>query len=300
MSCPSYSSLEDAITGTFGEDVLSRDDLNMSGSRFNSTRVLVLTGGRKVFLKVSDLANRAAADAEEEGINAISDTGAIAVPEVYCKGIDPSRGISFLITEFIEQGAETKDALIRMGNEFALMHKADTGSFVSGGKYGFIHDNFIGASKQINTPCDSWVEFFRQCRMEPQLRMAMRDLGPEHIKRAQRLMDKLDQYLYEPEYPSLLHGDMWGGNYLIDKTGRAVLIDPAAYVGCAEADLAMTYMFSPMPPAFYKGYREVIPEEDGFRDRVDLYNLYHILNHYNLFGGYYLNAVVRIITRYAG
>ena len=300
MACPSYSSLEDAINGAFGEDVSSREDLNISGSRFNSTRVLTLTSGRKVFLKVNTIENRAVFDAEEEGIHAIANTGAIAVPGLYCKGEDPSRGISFLMTEFIEQGPATKDALMQMGSEFALMHKAETKSFVKGGKYGFIHNNFIGASKQINTPHDSWVEFFRKCRLEPQLRIAMRDLGSEHIKRAHRLLDKLDQYLYEPEYPSLLHGDMWGGNYVIDKSGRAVLIDPAAYVGCAEADLAMTYMFSPMPSSFYKGYREVIPEDDGFRDRIDLYNLYHILNHHNLFGGYYLSAAVRIITRYAG
>ncbi len=300
MQIRSFRSLEEALNETFGGDVNIPADLAFADSRFNSTRVLFSGDGKKIFLKLSAAYNSSVFDAEEEGINAISDTKTIAVPKLYCKGTDENKGISFLMMELIEQGPETEDSLRQMGIEFANMHLADAKSFVAGGRYGFTGDNFIGASKQINTPADSWIDFYRDCRLMPQIRMAEKSLGPDNMRSAMKLLEKLDLYLREPKSPSLIHGDMWGGNYIIDKRGRAFLIDPAAYVGNAEADIAMTYMFSPMPRAFYEGYREMIPEEEGFRDRVDLYNLYHILNHHNLFGGYYLNAAIKIIRHYAG
>ena len=129
--------------------------------------------------------------------------------------------------------------------------------------------------------------------------MAEHAMSSRDIEAAGRLLDKLDDLLEEPSHPSLLHGDMWGGNHLIGPDGKAVLIDPAAYVGHAEADIAMTEMFSPLPRDFYRGYHEKIPEDAGYRDRCDLYNLYHYLNHFNLFGGGYLQSAMRIIHHYA-
>ena len=111
-------------------------------------------------------------------------------------------------------------------------------------------------------------------------------------------MERADRYLAEPEHPSLLHGDLWAGNYLIDAKGHPWLIDPAAYVGHAEADLAMTELFGGFDRAFYEAYADAAGIDPGYADRRDLYNLYHLLNHLNLFGGGYLNAVRRVLDRY--
>ena len=157
----------------------------------------------------------------------------------------------------------------------------------------------IITSGHINTPKDKWVDFFRECRLEPQIKMAEHAFSPSVLKQVISLLDRLDDYLSEPAAPSLLHGDMWGGNHLVKKDGKVILIDPAAYVGHAEADLAMTQMFQPMHRDFYEGYFEINPRMDGYEDRREIYNLYHMLNHYNLFGGSYLTSAYHTIAYYA-
>ena len=252
------------------------------------------------FIKQVSIEMAASIDAEEEGLNAMCSTGVVRTPEIYCKGTDPGRCIAFLITEMIDSRQPDSESLSVLGRNFAMMHLCDAENFVQGGKYGFLHDNYIGASVQINTPKDSWIDFFRECRLKPQFRMAEKAFDSRATKDILKLMDRLDDLLIEPEHPSLLHGDMWGGNHLIDRNGEPVLIDPAAYVGHSEADLAMTEMFSPFPRAFYDGYYEVLPMKNGYSDRRDIYNLYHTLNHYNIFGGSYLMSALRIIRRFTG
>ena len=299
MGLETYSSIEDAVRGCFGSDTGVTSDLFAVGGGINSTATLLLSNGMKVFIKMNSIRNRAFFDAEEEGLEAIASTHTIGTPKLYCKGTDDKTSSSFLMMEPV-RGVQRSDTWITLGHEFADMHLADASAFVTGGLYGFTHDNFIGATKQINTPKNSWIEFFRQCRLLPQLKMAEHAMSSSDIAAAGKLLDKLDDLLEEPARPSLLHGDMWGGNHLVGQNGKAVLIDPAAYVGHAEADIAMTEMFSPLPRDFYRGYHEKIPENAGYRDRCDLYNLYHYLNHFNLFGGGYLMAAMRIIHHYAG
>lgn len=156
-------------------------------------------------------------------------------------------------------------------------------------------DNYIGAAIQINTPKKSWVEFFRECRLLPQLRMADRYLDAGLRRKADRLLAHLDRYLREPEFPSLVHGDLWGGNVLCGSDGRAWLIDPAAYVGDFETDLAMTELFGRFPPAFYRAYQEENPVDGEYQERKPIYQLYHLLNHLNLFGRSYLGSVAAIL-----
>ena len=162
-------------------------------------------------------------------------------------------------------------------------------------KYGFVADNYIGAAIQINTPKKSWVEFFRECRLLPQLRMADRYLDTGLRRKADRLLAHLDRYLREPEFPSLVHGDLWGGNVLCGSDGRAWLIDPAAYVGDFETDLGMTELFGRFPSAFYRAYQEENPVDGGYQERKPIYQLYHLLNHLNLFGRSYLGSVAAIL-----
>lgn len=294
-----YGSVADAIKGCFGHDVRIENSSGIISSDINSAKTLRLSNGHTVFLKMNSMANYSFFEAEAEGIEAIARTGAVKTPKLYAMGRDPELGVSFLMMELIEGGRPGRDTWTRFGRSYAEMHLADTSEFVEGGRYGFLHDNYIGATRQINRPKDSWIDFFRECRLEPQFKMAQKYLDVQTIKDSISLMERLDSFLGEPEHPSLLHGDMWGGNHLIDGEGMGVLIDPAVYVGHSEADIAMTYMFNPMPRDFYEGYYERIPKEEGFEDRREIYNLYHWLNHLNLFGESYLMPVVRIVGRFA-
>ncbi len=300
MALYSYNSIEEAIRKCFGEDVMIKDSRSCFGGDINTAKILYLSNGDCVFLKSNSIKKSGFFDSEEEGLWAIADTQTIRTPALICKGKDEDLGISFLMMEVIEKGNPASSTWFRMGHAFADMHLADTKAYVPEGSYGFLHDNYIGASIQINTPKDSWIEFFRECRLEVQIKMAEKELDSYTLKASGRLLDRLDRYLTEPSHPSLLHGDMWGGNHLVDISGEAVLIDPAAYVGHAEADIAMTELFGRMPEAFYKAYHEKILLEDGYHDRKELYNLYHMLNHFNLFGDAYYDAVVRTIRYFAG
>lgn len=183
-------------------------------------------------------------------------------------------------------------------HELAAMHQASTADLVMDGIYGFFCDNYIGSGNQCNTAHDRWIPFFRDCRLEPQFRRAAHYFDSRDQRNISRLLDHLDDYLVEPEYPSLLHGDLWSGNVMTGDNGRAWLIDPAAYVGHAEADLAMTELFGGFSRTFYDAYKEAAPIQSGYDDRRDLYNLYQLLNHLNLFGTAYLSPVKRIVRKY--
>ena len=293
------SSVNEAVKACFGNEISVINNAGTIRGGISLATPLSLSNGLVVILKTNSIKNEDFFEAETEGLHAIASTETVRTPKLFCRGKDEEKGISFLMMEYIETGRETKETWIRLGHEFADMHLADTKSFVPGGRYGFHHDNYIGATPQINTPGESWIDFFRECRLIPQLKMASHYLETRDMKAADRLLEHLDDYLYEPERPSLLHGDMWGGNHLIGKEGKAVLIDPAAYVGHSEADIAMTDMFWSLPGSFYDAYHEKIPAEPGFKDRREIYNLYHWLNHLNLFGTGHLMQVLRIIRHFA-
>ena len=176
---------------------------------------------------------------------------------------------------------------------------ADTAGLAGEMSYGLSFDNYAGSTVQVNTPHEKWSDFFRGCRLAPQLRLASGWLDGRTRRQADRLLERLDEYLPEPERPSLLHGDLWSGNALRGPDGKMWLIDPAVYVGHHEADLAMTQLFGGFPPAFYAAYNEVCPIDSGYARRRDIYNLYHLLNHLNLFGESYYYPVARILERYS-
>jgi fructosamine-3-kinase len=213
------------------------------------------------------------------------------VPAVLALRTDGGR--SFLLLEYISGAARVPGYWETFARELAGMHRAETGT-----KFGFETDNFIGSRKQINTPHDSWIPFFRDCRLQPQLEAAQKYFSPEDRKKAGNLLSRLDRFLTEPDLPALLHGDLWSGNMITGNDGKGWLIDPAVYYGHPEADLAMTELFGGFPARFYEAYREAGKQEPGYKDRRDLYNLYHLLNHLNLFGGMYLHEVLRVVERY--
>lgn len=311
-------SLEEALEKAFGRDSEIVERKRLYGGDINDAYMLRLSGGQRVFMKTNSVRNYGFFAAEEQGLNALRLAGVIGVPELLGTGTDRRQGFSFLLLEYMESAPQVPDYWEIFGRQLARLHRADCGGLVSapstavsacsaeaasstdtnGGaewKYGFVADNYIGAAIQINTPKKSWVEFFRECRLLPQLRMADRYLDAGLRRKADRLLAHLDRYLREPEFPSLVHGDLWGGNVLCGSDGRAWLIDPAAYVGDFETDLAMTELFGRFPPAFYRAYKEENSVDGGYQERKPIYQLYHLLNHLNLFGRSYLESVAAIL-----
>ena len=281
----------------FGSEAEIADIRTVAGGDINAAYRILLRDGRQFFLKENAAARAGFFRAEQTGLEAIRKTGAIRVPKVLECGTGDGR--AFLLMEYLDAGVRKADYWERFGRQLARMHRADPSEWTKEGRYGFREDNYIGAGEQVNTICDSWVDFFRRYRLEVQVQRASRLFGPGERKALQSLMDHLEEYLPEPEYPSLLHGDLWGGNFVTGPDGAAWLIDPAAYVGHAEADLAMTELFGGFAPAFYDAYREEGTIMPGYADRRELYNLYHLLNHLNLFGGGYYGSVMRIVKRFA-
>ncbi len=296
MKKESYESLSAAITDLCGASVRITGKMPVSGGDINEAYALILSDRTRLFLKANRRENADFFRAEAEGLEAIESTGTITTPKILCRGTDTD--FAFLLLELVESKGRKEGFFERFGQRLAAMHQADTERFVNGGRYGFLQDNYIGAGPQKNEPRTSWIAFFRECRLAPQFARADRYFSGADRTRIERLMDRLPGLLVEPERPSLLHGDLWGGNYMVGSDGEAWLIDPAAYVGCNEADLAMTELFGGFPQAFYASYEEALPLQPGYADRRDLYNLYHLLNHLNLFGGGYLSSVRGILGRY--
>lgn len=315
---PVFPSLGDALNAlASGASLEARRPVG--GGDINRAYRLTLSDGTELFAKTNASSLLPMYEAEAEGLAAMRATGTIGVADVLAIGLDPAefgQDATFLLLRWMDSGSRRADFWEVFAEELAAMHAADT-SFVFAGKtgappavsavqpapqYGFSINNYIGSTPQINTPKGSWVDFFRECRLHPQVRMAY-DAGyleRSAMRQADAVMEQLESLLPEPDYPSLLHGDLWGGNYMTGPDGKAWLIDPAAYVGHREADLAMTELFGGFAPAFYSAYRSIAHVDAGYSERRDLYNLYHLLNHVNLFGYSYVGSVLRILNRFGG
>ncbi len=297
LSADRFSSLIDAVRGVFGEEAKICQKKPVSGGDINRAYMLILSDGRKVFMKENAEANLDFFAKEIIGLAAIRESGAISVPEVYAYGVDEGR--SFLMMEAVIPGKRVPDFYEDFGKSLYSMHSSDCGKYSQGGLFGFPCDNYIGAGYQENTPEAKWVDFFRNRRLVPQIRRAEHYFDRSERAAVDRLIGKLDDLLVEPPKPALLHGDLCSGNFIEGSDGRAWLIDPAAYVGHPEADIAMTELFGGFPRSFYEGYYSEAVKASGYEDRRDIYNLYHLLNHLNMFGSSYLGAVLNIVRRYA-
>lgn len=297
---PHFTSLKQALSELYGKEIKIVQSRRIAGGDINDAYGLVLSDGTRLFMKSNAKQNQSFFTAEAAGLYAIAQTGAIHTPHLLCSGTDEERGgISFLLMEFIDSGHRAANYWETFARQLAALHQASAGDLVPAGRYGFAGDNYIGARKQVNTPQERWIPFFRDCRLAPQFEDAASYFTEADRKRIVRLLDHLEDFLVEPKHPSLLHGDLWSGNVMTGSDGKAWLIDPAVYVGHAEADLAMTELFGGFPHAFYAAYREAFPMQDGYEDRRDLYNLYQLLNHLNLFGASYLLSVRRIVDKYS-
>ena len=292
-----YLSLAEAVRSICGQQRTITGKSPVFGGDINEAFRLTLDDGTSLFMKSNAPSLLTAFEAEEAGLHAIAATGTIGTVRVLGTGTD-SDGFSFLLQEFVTPGKKNRDYWERLGAELYAMHIAPLPAGKEGDGFGFGADNFIGSRRQKNTWTDEWIPFFRDCRLRPQLIAAERWLDQRDRKLADSLLEHLDQYLIEPKAPSLIHGDLWAGNVMTGSDGRAWIIDPAAYYGHPEADLAMTELFGGFSPAFYDRYFACAKMEAGYQDRKDIYNLYHLLNHLNLFGVSYLSSVERILRRY--
>ena len=250
------------------------------------------SGGEAFFLKLNVARNHPGMfEAEAKGLELLRAAGRIAVPAVMGTGGDEKD--QFILMEYIIPGSPVNGFDQEFGKELARLHKT------SAERFGLDHDNYIGSLKQRNIQHVKWTDFFIHERLLPQLKKAMDTGGArkELVKKFEHLFKRLDDLL-PAEPPALLHGDLWSGNYTCGKNSRPWIFDPAVYYGHREMDIAMTRLFGGFGSGFYSGYMEEFSLQKDWEKRVDIFNLYPLMVHANLFGGHYRHDVERILEAY--
>jgi fructosamine-3-kinase len=268
----------------------------VGGGCIHRAELVELGDGRRLFVKSNTSAPPGMFEAEAAGLIALGSLGSIRVPADAWVG--EGGGVRFLAMEAIDEGHAAGDFSRLFGMALAELHRAGRGE-----RFGFEADNYIGATPQVNTWAEDWVEFFGSHRLGFQLDLARRSglTGRTLDQLGDRLLTRLGEWLDMPdEPPCLIHGDLWGGNYLVDASGEPVLVDPAVYYGHREAELAMTRLFGGFDSDFYAAYEEAWPLPPGTRERQQIYSLYHLLNHLNLFGSSYRSGCVDVLSELVG
>ena len=245
--------------------------------------------GRCYFVKLNAMTALEMFAAEAEALNALRATATVRVPEPICW--DVAGESAYLVLEHLSLGQESASSAEALGMLLAQLHRH------TGGHYGWHRDNTIGSTPQRNTPDTEWLHFWQEQRLGYQLRLAARHgFGGTLQRKGERLLNVLGLALAGHSPPaSLLHGDLWSGNHATLRDGQPVLFDPASYYGDRETDLAMTELFGGFSPRFYAAYREHYPLDEGYALRKTLYNLYHVLNHLNLFGAGYASQAEQMM-----
>jgi protein-ribulosamine 3-kinase len=264
----------------------------VSGGSINQCCRLDTSAG-EFFLKANDAFRYPGMfDKEAGGLETLRKNSDFIIPEVILTG--ETDGMAFLALEYISPGRPDEKFWIDAGKKLAAMHKKSNDYF------GFHEDNYIGSLPQSNTRHSSWADFFIEERLEKQLALAMSNkrLDESAAGQFKRLYLKIET-LIPLSSPSLLHGDLWSGNFLTGSGPNPCLVDPAVYYGNREFDIAMSKLFGGFDEAFYRSYAEEFPADDGIDKRTDLHNLYPLMVHVNLFGGSYVGQVKSILKKYS-
>lgn len=297
------------ISEVTGDSFFIDNRRSVSGGCINQGYA-ISSSSRTYFVKINQASQVAMFEAEALGLQQMRATQTIRVPEPICWGIEGTW--AYIVLEWLDLGGRGGDrSWEEMGRKLAEMHKytppsppklrggEDVDSALLRGCFGWDINNTIGSTLQINNWTASWAQFWAEHRIGYQLKLARRRGG--HFPQEERLLKLIREFLvgYEPQ-PSLVHGDLWGGNAGVTSAGEPVIFDPAAYLGDREVDIAMTELFGGFPAQFYRGYNQVWPLDSGYEKRKNFYNLYHILNHFNLFGGSYESQANQMINRLLG
>lgn len=282
-----WTEITEHISQTTGESFQLANEKSLAGGSINSAYKLTAANGLSYFIKLNAAHQLPMFQTEYTDLLELQKAQLMHIPRPVCFGTQEAK--SYLVTEYISlQGLGDAEEL---GRALAQMHR------ITAEQFGWKQNNTIGSTPQSNRQHGKWLDFWRDERLIPQFEMLYAKGYQQVIQSdAEKLLNRLDSLLadHQPE-ASLLHGDLWSGNYAFDNQGKAVIFDPALYYGDRETDLAMTELFGGFSQTFYDAYNEAYPLDDGYKTRKTLYNLYHILNHTNLFGSGYLNQAIRMM-----
>jgi protein-ribulosamine 3-kinase len=288
---PLWEAITETIRQHSGEPFVVRERHALGGGCINSA-YRIGDGERSWFVKLNTGVKLDMFEAERDGLNELAAAGAVRVPRPLATGV--AAGQAFIVMEALALGSGgSSGGMAELGRQLAALHRH------TGARFGWYRDNTIGATPQSNRQHDDWVGFWRDERLGAQLLMAANN-GASRVllQQGERLLAAFPRLFdgYTP-VPSLLHGDLWSGNYATTLDGTPTIFDPAVYYGDREAELAMTELFGGFGDDFYAVYNEAWPLDPGYRQRKTLYNLYHILNHFTMFGGGYAGQAEGMMGR---
>jgi protein-ribulosamine 3-kinase len=280
------------IEQSTGQSFSIKQQMSMAGGSINQAFLLTDGADMQYFVKTNQSGRQAMFEAESKGLQEIVSSQTIKVPEPVCFGDDGAQ--SYIVMEYLDMVGQADQVIL--GQQLAAMHR------VTSEQFGWDIDNTIGDTYQSNTWQNNWIDFWREQRLGFQLQLAAENgYGGELQSLGERLLIEMSVlFTGRNMVPSMLHGDLWGGNVAGLKDGTPVIYDPAFYYGDREADLAMTYVFGGFSADFYSSYQDAFPLDDGFAVRKTFYNIYHIINHLNMFGGGYhgqsLNMLEQVLA----
>lgn len=294
-----WTEIAQQISHACGQSFEIVDRRPVAGGCINQAYRVSDRRGRRYFLKVNRAGAEAMFAAESLALEQLAATQTIRVPRPLCHGIAGNH--SYLVLEFLDLGDRaTPESWAQMGRQLAQLHRwspSDSSEpSAAQQRFGWERDNTLGDTPQINTWRDRWADFWQEQRIGYQLHLAAR--RGQRFAQGELLLARIPSLLagHDPQ-PSLVHGDLWSGNAAVMASGQPTVFDPAVYYGDREVDLAMTELFGRFPAAFYQAYQATWPLAPGFERRKPLYNLYHILNHFNLFGGGYGDQAAQLIRQ---
>jgi fructosamine-3-kinase len=280
-----WNQIDAQIAEATGKPFQSRDRASVGGGCINRGE-RITDGDRTFFVKLNQANQLPMFEAEALGLEQMRTANTIRVPQPICWGVaEPS---AYLVLEWLDLGRGTANSWMEMGRQLARLHQ-----FRKATAFGWERDNTIGSTPQINSWTSDWATFFAKHRIGYQLQLAA---SRGSFPKGRSLVDAIPDLLanHHP-VPSIVHGDLWSGNAAVMSSGEPTIFDPATYWGDREVDIAMTELFGGFPAEFYRGYQAVFPLDSGYETRKTLYNLYHILNHFNLFGGSYAAQANRML-----
>jgi fructosamine-3-kinase len=266
--------------------------LPIGGGSINDAYKITINNTRNFFIKINDTKKLPSLfEKEKNGLSFIAEQKIIRTPQIIDSTITGTDQI--LVLEWIEQGLKSQIFWKIFGEQLAQLHKKKNEN------HGFYENNYMGALTQNNQYTESWIDFFTQRRLQPQVELGLGKqlLSKKHAGYFEKLYLQLKN-IFEEENASLLHGDLWGGNFMCDDKGLPVLIDPAVYFGHRSMDLAMTTLFGGFDKTFYESYHYHFPFPRNYREQWDVCNLYPLLIHLNLFGSGYLHDIESVLKKF--